>query len=174
MPGYRRGTKAIGRPESRTADATNEVEGSAGLGGGPWTVPALGHELLELGAVLRLPQAIEVFAEFALLLFQPPQGFRAVIVEGAVAAGARAPRIAAHPAPHPVHLFLQALHFVLPTVARAVMSASHASAPNDEGQQCQAEGPPDHEAEDHQGDPGRLSQLVELCGDRHLSLACEC
>ena len=67
---------------------------------------------------------------------------------------------------HPVHLALHALHLVLPAVV-AVISASHSSAPYGEGEDAKAERPPDHEAEDDQGDPGGFSEFVELGGDWH-------
>ena len=34
--------------------------------------------------------------------------------------------------------------------------------------------PPDAEAEEHERNPGRFSQLIELCNDWHSGLACEC
>src|SRR4029077_929123 len=52
---------------------------------------AIGHELVELGAVLGEAQALEEFDELALLLFEPAQGLYAVFVEGAVAAGRAVP-----------------------------------------------------------------------------------
>ena len=50
------------------------------------TTAAVGHELVELGLVLGVAQALEELAELALLLLEPVQGFRAILVEGAVAA----------------------------------------------------------------------------------------
>src|SRR5689334_429313 len=52
---------------------------------------AVGHELIELGAVLGEAQALEELDELALLLFEPAQGLFAVFVEGAVAAGRAVP-----------------------------------------------------------------------------------
>src|SRR5690242_8666450 len=49
------------------------------------TTAPLGHELVELRLVLGMAQALEEFPEFALLLFEPVQGLRAILVEGAVA-----------------------------------------------------------------------------------------
>ena len=49
---------------------------------------ALGHELVEFGLVLGMTQAVEKLFEFALFFFEAAQGFRAVFVKGAVAAGA--------------------------------------------------------------------------------------
>ena len=47
---------------------------------------ALGHELIELGLVLGMPQAVEECLEFALFFFEPAQCFVAVLVKGAIAA----------------------------------------------------------------------------------------
>ena len=47
---------------------------------------AIGHELIELGAVLGVTQLVEKVAELALFIFEPLQGFSAVVVEGVVAA----------------------------------------------------------------------------------------
>src|SRR5436190_1257725 len=52
-------------------------------------VAALGHELVELGLVLRHAQASQEFAELALLLFQALQGLGAIFVECPVAARTR-------------------------------------------------------------------------------------
>src|SRR5919198_476787 len=66
---------------------------------------ALGHELVEFGLVLGVAQAVEKFLEFALLLFQAPQGLSPILVKGPFAAG---PAVAV-PAPalgsclHPLH-----------------------------------------------------------------------
>ena len=49
-------------------------------------IAALGHEGVELGLVLGETQAIEKFAELALLVFQPLQSLAAVFVEGVIAA----------------------------------------------------------------------------------------
>src|SRR5215467_13332256 len=117
----------------------------------------LRHELIELGLVLGHAQAAEELVEFALLLLEPPQGFRAVLVEGAVAARAR--RLP--PSAGAAHVG------AVPTIDLAMFPATHASAPNDEGQGGQTKRPPDDEAEDHQREPGAFSQLIELCNDRH-------
>src|SRR5215475_10060123 len=69
---------------------------------------AVGHELVELGLVLGLAQALEELAELALLLFEPLQGLGTVFVEGVVAARLRPPP-AATPAVSPV---LAILHSV--------------------------------------------------------------
>src|SRR5205085_1599523 len=56
------------------------------------TLFMLCHELVELFLVLGVTQAIEEIAEFALLFFQPPEGFHAVLIERAVAARRRTER----------------------------------------------------------------------------------
>src|SRR5215475_16011617 len=56
---------------------------------------AVGHELVKLGLVLGLAQALEELAELALLLFEPLQGLGAVLVEGVIAARLRPPPPAA-------------------------------------------------------------------------------
>src|SRR5579863_8382165 len=58
-------------------------------------VAAFVHELVELGAILGKAQALQELLEFALFIFEPAQGFGAVIVEGAIATGSRAKPIAA-------------------------------------------------------------------------------
>src|SRR5262249_8029909 len=49
------------------------------------TVAALGHELVDLGAVLGGAQLVEILAELALLLVEPAQRLLAILVEGDVA-----------------------------------------------------------------------------------------
>ena len=46
--------------------------------------------MVELFLVLGVTQAVEEILELDLLFLEPPQGFDAVLVEGAVAAGGRA------------------------------------------------------------------------------------
>src|SRR5260370_7454640 len=77
----------------------------------------LRHELVELFLVLGVTQAIKEIPEFGLLFLEPPQGFQAVLVEGAVAAGGRPEREAAafHVIAPPFHLVLHPLHLVRPT-----------------------------------------------------------
>src|SRR5436309_3571574 len=92
----------------------------------------LRHERVELFLVLGVTQAVEEILELDLLLLEPTQGFHAVLVEGAVAAGRRAEAEAAkaaalHAVTHPVHLVLHPLHLVLPAVS--VTPATHFSAP---------------------------------------------
>src|SRR3982074_562688 len=73
------------------------------------TLPMLGHELIELFLVLGVPQALQEFLKFGLLLLKAPQRFHAVFVEGAVAArgrakAAEAEAAALHAIAHPLHL----------------------------------------------------------------------
>src|SRR5215217_915368 len=96
------------------------------------TLLVLRHELVELFLVLGVTQAIEEILELDLLFFETLQGFRAVFVEGAVAARGRteaeagkAPAL--HAAAHPLHLVLHPLHLVLPAIL--VTPATHFSAP---------------------------------------------
>src|SRR6185437_8716481 len=49
----------------------------------------------------------------------------------------------------------------------AVITASHASAPYCEGEDCEAQRPEGPEAEDDQRDPGGFAEFVELGGDGH-------
>src|SRR5579885_1324531 len=133
-------------------------------------IAPLGHELVELGLVLGHAQAIEEVAELALLVLEPAQGLGAIFVEGPIAARGimRPRRAAAHLRAHPVHLALHALHLVLPAVVAAVViTASHASAPYREGEDCETQRPEGPEAEDDQRDPGGFAEFVELGGDGH-------
>jgi len=74
-------------------------------------------------------QPIEEITEFGLLFLQPPQGFHAVFIEGAVAARGRTERktAALHPVAHPFHLVLHPLHLVRPAVL--IAPTSHFPAP---------------------------------------------
>src|SRR5439155_27163305 len=105
---------------------------------------------------LGVAQAIEEIFELDLLFLEPAQGFHAVLVEGAVAAGRRAEAEAAkaadlHAVTHPVHLVLHPLHLVLPAVS--VTPATHFSAPYCEKEEGKADRPPDDEAKDGHRDP---------------------
>ena len=51
--------------------------------------------------------------------------------------------------------------------AVATIRASHSSAPKKKGEDEEADWPPGHEAKDHQGDPGRFSEFVELFYEDH-------
>src|SRR5262245_20757849 len=124
----------------------------------------VGHELIELGLVLSHPQTGEEIAKLALLLFKTPQGFLAVFVEGALAARA-------HRRLPPRSCTRCAIRSVLPTADAVMLPAAHSSTPDDEGQGGNTHRPPDHEAQDRQGDPGRFSQFVDCNNDRHAGLA---
>src|SRR3954447_3625856 len=133
-------------------------------------IAPLGHELVELGFVLGEAQAIKEVAKFALLFFETPKRLRPIFVEGAVAAGRRlapAPRSVPGTSAYPLELVLHPGHLVFPAFD-AVSTAAHSSTPNNKGQEREAHRPPDYEAEDHQTNPGRKSQFVELGGYRHF------
>src|SRR5262249_61343215 len=102
-------------------------------------VAALGHELVELGLVLGEAEASEELAKFALLLLEAAQSVRSIFIEGAVAAGRPiVPGTAAHARAHPVHLALHTVDLVLPVAVVAdVVSASHSSAPDCEGEDAE-------------------------------------
>src|ERR1041385_3526037 len=132
---------------------------------------ALGHELVELGLILCMAQPLEEFAEFLLLLFQAAQRFAAVFVEGMVAAAAATPApTVAHPAPTLARLLpvLTRLALrLLPAPEAAMLPRSHSSAPYEEGQDGNTRRPIGHETQDHQGDPGRLAEIVHFGCDAH-------
>src|SRR6185312_6281834 len=152
----------------------------------------LRHEGVELFLVLGVAQAIEEIPELDLLFLEPAQGFHAVLVEGAVAAGGLAETKAAkaaafHAVTHPVHLVLHPLHLVLPAVS--VAPATHFSAPECEKEKGKADRPPDDEAEDGHGDPAgmpgafkhmrawavvffrrRAAPSIDICGVGHFPL----
>ena len=50
-----------------------------------WSVVALVHELIELGAVLGKPQTLQEFLELALSVFEPAQRLSAITVESTIA-----------------------------------------------------------------------------------------
>src|ERR1700728_3198421 len=154
------------------------------------TIAPVGHELIELRTVLGKAQALQKLLEIPLLILQPPQGLAAVIVKRAVSAGRRGTppgatataSCAVHPGPHAIHLLLHALHLRLPTArvvlplfAVVMMPASHSSAPYEKGEDGEPNGPPRHEAEDRERNPGRLSEFIELVDEDHLGPPrCEC
>src|SRR5262245_44035337 len=114
----------------------------------------LRHELIELSLVLCRPEPNQEVLKLALLLFKTAQGFLAIVVKGLVAArprrlppGSRRSRRALPAA------------YAFPT--------THSSTPNDEGEDGETDRPPPHETEDHERDPGRFSELIEFCNDRH-------
>jgi hypothetical protein len=95
------------------------------------------------------------------LLLEAAQRLGAVLVERAVAARPvrRLPPGAGVP-----HTF----GALLPS--GVTFPACHSSAPYDVGQEDKTHRPPDDEAQDHQHDPGRLSELVEFRCDGHPRL----
>src|SRR5262249_31199032 len=129
--------------------------------GGP--AAGVGHDLTELRLVLGLTQPVEEFFDLALFLLEPAKRLLAIFVEGAVAAREAAPGAAA-PAAHGLAHAVPA--FLVPA-AVAVLPTSHASTPYNICQDAQADRPVGHEAEDHEHDPCRLTQVIELCGDAH-------
>lgn len=145
----------------------------------------LRHELVELFLVLGVAQPVQEIPEFGLLFFQAPQGFHAVFVEGAVAAGGRseAETAALHAVLHPLHFVLHPLHLV----RKAVLApATHFSAPECEKEKGKPDRPPDDEAEHGDGDPagvpGRFKHMrtvglvvgaapsIDICGVGHFLL----
>src|SRR5207247_2027677 len=77
---------------------------------------ALGHELIELGLILGVTQALQKFLELALLLLEPAQGLAAIFVDRPVPA--RPGITAAVPAP-------RGALGVVPPAAAAIMPTSH-------------------------------------------------
>ena len=68
-----RAAKIRGPPKGRPCGS--EIEGKSALrliAVRRWPVAALGHELVELGLVLRQAKAFEEFTELALLVFKTP------------------------------------------------------------------------------------------------------
>src|SRR4029453_7543810 len=129
---------------------------------GSLSVSTLGHELVELGPILRQSKTFKELAELALLFLKPAEGVGAVVIERTVAAGGRvgpritpgtAPGSAAHTGAHPIHLALHAIDLVLPIL----LPATHSSAPDGKNEGTNPKRPPDHEAKDDQRDPGGFS-----------------
>src|SRR5262245_40668359 len=129
----------------------------AGLAAAP-----LAHEVVELGAILGHAQPLQERAELLRLLLQPAQGLVAVFIEGAVAAGPHARRSAPllHPPLPALALALPPLGGALAPLLHVMSSASHPSAPYEIGQDRQPDGPEHDEADHHQGDPCRPSEVV--------------
>src|SRR6202011_5740338 len=118
---------------------------------------AIGHELVELGAVLGEAQALEELDELALLLLEPAQGLYAICVEGAIAACRAVPTSGTREPVRPI---------IVPTSAR-VRPTAHASAPYEIGEDEKPDRPIGDEAQDHEGNPDRLRHFIELRGDIH-------
>src|SRR5216683_3548163 len=115
-------------------------------------VAPLCHELIELALVLGHAQTLQKFTEFALFVLQSPQRLGAVFVESVVAACGPRPAArtkALHLGPHAFHLFL-------PMVVAMSAPAAHSSAPQGEGEDRKAYGPPEDEPQHHEDDPSRM------------------
>src|SRR5579863_6705638 len=89
------------------------------------TLAARGHELIELAAVLGEAQPLEELLELALLVFEPLQRLRAIVIEGAITARRPTEPVAAapeafHPAANIFHFFLQAGDLTFPAVHAGV------------------------------------------------------
>src|ERR1700730_8749037 len=149
-----------------------------GLRRGLGTIAPFRHELIELGLVLGHAQALQEIAEFALLVLQTPQRLGTVLVESAVAA--RGPGPAAMT--EVLHLGAHALHFFLPMVVAVTAPTTHASAPQREGEDREAYGPPEYEPKHREHDPRRMPEpeagpetrmppFVASCRTAHRSLA---
>src|SRR6516225_9950305 len=109
---------------------------------GPRLRPAvLGHELVEFGLVLGMPQPVEKRLEFALFFFEPAQCFVAVLVKGAIAA--RTTKAPAGPllrcGLHPFHPVLHPFHATLPAVTAAMCPTRHSSTPYKVAENYEAE-----------------------------------
>src|SRR5689334_20118408 len=113
-------------------------------------IAPLGHELVELRLVLRHAQALQEFAEFALLFLEPLQRLGAIFVERAIAARSPTAMEAVHLGAHAVHLVL---HAFLPLVVAASAPTAHLPAPDRDAKDDEAERPPEHEGADRQHDP---------------------
>src|SRR5262249_24937094 len=103
----------------------------------------------------------------------PAECFGPVLVESAVAAR---PAIAPGAAPsfgcrlHPLHALLHSFHAELPTLSTAMCPACHSSTPYQVSENHKAERPPQDKADDHQADPRRLANIVQMRCDGHDSL----
>src|SRR5690606_4245329 len=100
-------------------------------------VPPLGHELIELGLVLRVTQPLKEVEKFALLLLKPLQRLGAILVEGAIAARRAMPAGALAASPLPALPVPPAAHAAMPT------THSHASAPDQIAKNSEADRPED-------------------------------
>src|SRR3954471_13811257 len=99
----------------------------------------LGHELVERGLVLGEAQPIKEVAEFALLLFEPPQRFGAVLVKSVIAARAGTTP-AAELLAHARQLVFHAVHLAVPALAALT---SRRLAPEDEPEDGEPDRPPE-------------------------------
>src|SRR6516162_8379212 len=69
--------------------------------------------------------------------------------------------------PPPVDTTAHAVHLALPPAHAVMVPATHSSTPYHESEDGEAQRPPPDKAENHQRDPGRLSELIDPCCDRH-------
>src|SRR5262249_11453725 len=124
------------------------------------TAAALFHELIEFLFVLRHAQPAKELLKLALLLFKPPQGLGPIIVESLVARARRPP---------PCSGIAYFVHAARPPAHTSTFPRrTHASAPDQKGQNRKSDRPPVDEAQDRERDPGRLSQIIKLCNQsRH-------
>src|SRR5262245_47111985 len=111
-----------------------------------------------------MAQIVQIVGELALLVFQAPQRLLPIGVEGGVAAASATPmpmRAAAMPT------LPRLLPAFMTPAAPTPMSASHPSTPENKAQDRQTYGPPDDKAQDHQGDPGQFSVIVNARYEIH-------
>src|SRR5262249_19075852 len=111
--------------------------------------------MIELGLVLRLAQALQKFLELALLLLEAAKSFRAGFIE--------------RPGFHPSHVTSASPPSggPLPVLPPPLARASQVPAPDQVGEDRQADRPVDEKAQYHQCDPGRPGDLFESCRDAH-------
>src|SRR5262249_23771250 len=119
-----------------------------------WAARPLRHELIKLRLVARLAQTLEESPELLRFLLKAPQGLLAIGIEVRIAARAQRPETAEAAAEA-----LRLLHKVLLPLQFA--SATHASTPDEIGQDTKPDGPPDHEAQDRGDDPRGLPVIVQ-------------
>src|SRR5438270_4430058 len=83
------------------------------------------HELVELGLVLGVTQAIQEALELGLLFLEPLQRLLAVFVKGAIAARWAVGATAFHAGAKALHLVLHPLHLLLPARSVAAVISCH-------------------------------------------------
>src|SRR5215471_4991680 len=69
--------------------------------------------------------------------------------------------------PPPVDTTAHTVHLALPPAHAVMVPATHSSTPYHESENGEAQRPPPDKAENHQRDPGWLSELIDPCCDRH-------
>src|ERR1700691_326451 len=144
------------------------------------TGAALVHKLIELGAGFGKAQPAKRILEFALFVFEPAQRLGAVIIEGPIAAGSHAPKIAAalelrHLGAHAIHFLLHAAHLVFPAIHVGVEAAhrptpcKHRTTPaaepaarDQEPKNDEANRPPPNEAQNHQDECHGTTPIVNV------------